>query len=70
MQRCVMPHPVAGSEPRFSLFLICVVEDNADCVPLPRAQVANSMPQVNPIGTARSLNRTMMHCERYAITLP
>jgi hypothetical protein len=46
------------------------MEDNAGCVTLPRAQAANAMPQVNPIGTARSLNRAMMHCERYAITLP
>ena len=69
MQRCVMPHPVAGSEPRSSLFLIGVVEDDAECVTLPRAQAANSVPQVDPIGTARSLNRTMMHGEGYAVTL-
>jgi hypothetical protein len=46
------------------------MEDNAGCMPLPRAQAANAVPQVNAIGTARSLNRTMMHCERDAVTLP
>jgi hypothetical protein len=64
----------ARSEPWSSIksrpFLVCVMEDNAGCMPLPRAQAANAMPQINAIGTARSLNRTMMHCERYAVTLP
>ena len=54
--------------PRRAL-LGAVVEDNAECVTLPRAQAANPVPQVYPVGAPRSLNRAMMHGECYAITL-
>ena len=36
---------------------------------LPRPDAAYSMAEIDPIGAPRSLNRTMMHCERHRVAL-
>jgi hypothetical protein len=49
--------------------LVGVVENDAGCVALPRAQAANAVPQVDPVGAPRPLNRAMVHGKRYSIPL-
>jgi hypothetical protein len=49
--------------------LVGVVENDAGCVALPRSQAANPVPQLDPIGATRPLNRAMMNGKRYSITL-
>jgi hypothetical protein len=43
------------------------VKDNAYSVAMAGSQPADSVPQVNAIGSARPLHRAVVHCEHHAI---
>jgi hypothetical protein len=45
------------------------MEDDAHCVPDSRPEAADSMPEIDSIYSARTLNRSMMNRECHGITL-
>jgi hypothetical protein len=51
------------------LGLFRVVKDNAHSVAMAGSQPADSVPQINAIGSARPLYRAVVDCEHHAVAL-
>jgi hypothetical protein len=51
------------------VFLYSVVENDADCVTVPRPDAVDAVPQVYAIRAARTLHGPVMNCENNAISL-